>query len=150
MTSPRPQPTALKLLKGETRTERLNLNEPKPQPNAPNPPEWLSAGALELWHGLAPKLERLGILTEIDGEAFASLCYWYDKFIQATDDIEEQGDIYQADSGYTQSTAAVTNAQKYFDKALKLMQEFGLTPSSRTKLQVKTDDGDYEWASILD
>jgi P27 family predicted phage terminase small subunit len=38
------------------------------------PPSWLSGDARSIWDGLAPDLERRGVLTVWDVEAFANYC----------------------------------------------------------------------------
>ena len=47
---------------------------PLPTPKAPEPPMELSDIAKQVWREIAPKLERLGLLTEIDQDSFAILC----------------------------------------------------------------------------
>ena len=71
---PAPKPVELKILEGTARPEDLRRNEPRPQPVAPTMPRGvLPKRARKLWRELAPKLERVGILTEVDGPAFALL-----------------------------------------------------------------------------
>jgi phage terminase small subunit len=45
--------------------------EPKPTPLAPDPPAFLVGRALEVWHELAPELERMGLLTAADAAPLA-------------------------------------------------------------------------------
>lgn len=149
MASPRPQPTALKLLKGETRKERLNPGEPKPQPVAPECPEWLSDMAREVWDRNVKVLERLGLLTEADGDMFAAYCDFYSKYVETSKNLGND-DVFTTDNGYEQQRPQVGMAQKYFDKARAIAIEFGLTPSARGKLTVNPGDSDDEMEGIID
>lgn len=47
---------------------------PRPHPVAPKPPKELSHWAKVCWTEHAPELERLGLLTVLDGAAFRFLC----------------------------------------------------------------------------
>ena len=70
------KPTSLRLLEG-ARSNSLpapeNVEEPKPQPVAPECPKHLDRRAKKHWNNLADALERLGLLTEIDKTAFSRL-----------------------------------------------------------------------------
>ena len=68
---PAPKPTALKVLDGNPRHRPINRSEPRPRPVAPKCPSWLDAEAKREWRRIAPALERIGLLTEIDGTALA-------------------------------------------------------------------------------
>ena len=54
---PKPQPTALKLLRG-TRADRVNDAEPCPPPGEPAPPAYLDAEGLAEWGRRAPDRPR--------------------------------------------------------------------------------------------
>lgn len=70
-----PKPTALKVLAGNPGHRRLNEQEPKPALGA-TIPEYLLRfpDAAAAWKRWAPKLQDLGVLTEIDAPAFGRLC----------------------------------------------------------------------------
>jgi len=68
------KPTALKLLHGEKNKDRINPNEPKPAPIPPKPSAHLDRVDRAVWRALAPALERNGLLTEVDGPRFSTLC----------------------------------------------------------------------------
>ncbi len=75
---PRPQPTALRVLRGNPGKRPLNADEPKPASIASiAPPVWLDPTAAEAWRELAPRLQKLGLLTELDQQRFSMLCiHW--------------------------------------------------------------------------
>jgi phage terminase small subunit len=62
------KPTALKVLEGNRGKRKLPKNEPKPYPKVPDMPEGLDERAQETYKTLAPKLEKLGLLTEVTVE----------------------------------------------------------------------------------
>lgn len=71
---PNRKPTRLKIIEGNRGKRPLPENEPMPKAKAPKCPPDISPTAKRAWNRLAPKLERLGLLTEVDGDTFASLC----------------------------------------------------------------------------
>lgn len=109
---PKPKPTALKVLDG-TRADRINDLEPVyPVPaGVPEPPEWLESYSKSLWRRLAPLLHGQGILTEADLPAFENLCDLYHRWRTYRDDL---------------------SARKEYNR---LLTEFGLTPSSRSRIK---------------
>lgn len=56
---------------------------PRPHPVAPRAPKELSFHARECWEGHAPELERLGLLTVLDGGAFRFACESYAMAVSA-------------------------------------------------------------------
>ncbi len=71
---PPPKPRKLKLLEGNRGKRSLDLDEPQPKLGAPSMPDDLSPYAAEAWADLVPKLDRMGLLTEVDGPALRVLC----------------------------------------------------------------------------
>lgn len=69
------KPTHLKLVQGTYRSDRAPEDEVKPPPVVElRPPSGMDRYALRAWRRLAPLLQRLGLLTEVDLEMFISLC----------------------------------------------------------------------------
>src|SRR4051794_28860083 len=108
---PKPQPTALKLLRG-TRKDRVNAAAPSLPAGLPDPPEYLDPIALEFWEEHAPTLAAAGVLTVADRHGYAMLCDSFSRWQQAPGD------------------------QKRRDELRKLLAEFGLTPSGRSTLKL--------------
>jgi len=110
---PKPKPTELRVLDGDHHKSRYNLSEPRPgslldadaiPPRVQNLPE-----ALEMWQFLAPKLVTMGIAGDVDRYALEALCVTYAMW------------------GLKPSVQMTTKLQA-------MLSEFGLTPSSRTRL----------------
>jgi phage terminase small subunit len=115
MYGPTPKPTAIKILEGAQKC-RTNFHEPAMPPvSSLRAPSWLGPVARKHWNELAPLLDRVGVLKETDRHALALLC-----------------DAYQA---------LVSDAKDYKARDLyrRLACEFGLTPSSRSRLKAPTE-----------
>ncbi len=130
----KPKPTALKALEGNPGKRALNTNEPKPRQKAPRCPAWLEDEAKKEWKRMAKQLEQLGILTEVDMAAFAGYCQAYARWKEAEEFISQHGTIVKTPSGYWQQVPQVSIAQTYLKIMNKFCEQFGLTPSSRSRI----------------
>ena len=147
----KPQPTKLKLLKGENRTERLNKNEPTPIPGAPDCPEWLSPLARAEWHRVVPQLLELGLLTKLDMVALAAYCQAYSRYVDAERSMTEHGVKREyGEKGYEQTSADMSVAHKYLAVIKAFCAEFGLTPSSRARMVVPGHGDDDDFAEFVE
>jgi len=140
----RPKPTQLKVLEGNPGKRQLNDREPKPEKKAPRCPAWLEPEAKKEWRRLAKKMERLGILTEIDMAAFAGYCQAYARWKEAEEFVTQHGMIVKTPSGYWQQVPQVSIAQTYLKTMNRLASEFGLTPASRSRIIADSDGKDTE------
>lgn len=118
----KPQTNEQKEAKGETRPSRTHDNVialPKVD-SVPPPPEWLPEDGKALWNEIAPMLYAQKVLTKADLPALTHMCSMHASHLK----------LRQAGLGVN---AAETNALRgYF-------AEFGMTPSSRTKVGTSGD-----------
>jgi P27 family predicted phage terminase small subunit len=138
----KPKPTAIKELEGNPGKRPLNKNEPKPVSKAPKCPMWLDSEAKKEWRRTAKQLEQLGILTEVDMAAFAGYCQAYARWKEAEEFISKHGTIVKTPSGYWQQVPQVSIAQTYLKIMNRFCENFGLTPSSRSR--IVTNSGEFE------
>ena len=130
----KPKPTALKRLEGYPVKSQLNEYEPQPGKKAPKCPLWLDTEAKKEWRRTAKQLEDLGILTEVDMAAFAGYCQAYARWKEAEEFISRHGTIVKTPSGYWQQVPQVSIAQTYLKIMHKFCEQFGLTPSARSRM----------------
>lgn len=141
-------PTALHIINGNP--SKLDLKdrlakEPKPQKTAPECPDHLDGVARKEWNRMAPILERLGLLTEIDGAAFAAYCQLYSRWVR----IEKN--LYKKKLTVDDKQHPLLVASR---QTLQLMRsyctEFGLTPSARGRMITPGEEEDDDFGNILD
>ena len=130
----KPKPTAMKELEGNPGKHPLNTSEPKPNKKAPACPKWLEPEAKKEWRRLAKQMEAIGILTEVDMAAFAAYCQSYARWKEAQEHIDSEGSTFETDKGYQQQTPWVGIANTNQKLMLQAASEFGLTPSSRSRI----------------
>lgn len=130
----KPKPTALKVLEGNPGGRPLNTNEPKPVKKAPRCPAWIEEEAKKEWKRMGKILEQIGLLTEMDMTAFAGYCQAYARWKEAEEFITQHGTIIRTPNGYLQQVPQVSIAQTNLKIILKFCEQFGLTPSARSRI----------------
>ena len=147
---PARKPTQLKVLQGTARKSRLT-NEPKPKPAAPKCPDWLSKEAKRKWKELAPKLEKLGLLTELDGEQLAALCTHWSIIQQAAKDIKERGILIPSarEDGALVKNPALQVLRDNSMAFSKYAGHFGLDPVSRGRINLSDEKEKDDFEEFL-
>ena len=130
----KPEPTVLKVLRGNPHQHRLNRAEPKPPPADLTPPAWLDAAAADEWTRLAPRLAQLGLLTTIDEHALATYCQIWVRWKDAQVQIANRGMVIDG-----MISPYLTISDRCITQLRHFLIEFGMTPSSRAR--VKADPG---------
>ena len=136
MATPKPQPTALKILKGNPSKRPLPENEPQPVLTArvPNAPPHLKGEARKEWYSISKKLHRLGLLTEIDVNALALYCQAFGRWVDAQKEIDKRGLLATTTNGNLVQSPYVGIANTAMRDCYTYLTAFGMTPSSRTKV----------------
>lgn len=140
---PRPKPTALKLLRGTARRDRLNPREPEP-PRAPDafdiPPIELEGDVLAIaeWVRVVPLLRRIGLVSESERAPLLAMCQQWSRYLDAQQQVRKRGMVVVADD-----RPIVNPYLAVSDRALKHLQklwvELGLTPSGRSRMSALPD-----------
>jgi len=138
---PPPKPTRLKRFQGNPGKRPLNKREPQPRRATPRCPAWLSPKAKKVWKRMVPELGRIGVLTVIDGEALAAFCQTYVRWQAAEEFLDQHGDVYPVrdERGrikYMQQFPQVSIARNLLLILKGFYQEFGMTPASRTRIEL--------------
>ena len=131
---PAPKPTQLKLLHGETRPSRVNLNEPSPRAELPEPPEWLVGEALRVWRYTLGELRHMRVVTAADRDALAVYCQAVAHYAEAAAAVSEQGMLITGKDGYTVRNPAMQFVRDQAVLVKAMAGQFGLTPSARVGL----------------
>ncbi len=140
MPGPSPQPTALKLLRGNPGKRPLNKNEPKPGEFRAKAPNTLNDDGKKEWKRIVPILKRMRILTEADYLALGNLCWAFQTAAQAQRDLAKAGLLYKTQSGYIQPSPLMSIITQNMGIVNKLLAEFGMVPGSRSRLNAAPQD----------
>lgn len=126
-------PTQLKILRGNPGRKPLNRAEPKPAVGQPDPLDALTSGGLAHFRDLTARLSAVRVLTVNDGPALSSLAQSIADYEQATTQLAEMGKVIITERGAVKNPW--TTIQKQAQDAMQRgFADFGLTPSSRSKI----------------
>ena len=153
---PAPEPSILKYIRGNPSKETLNTAEPTPElvPQDFPPPKILDGKAADVWNDTVPKLARMRVLTEADVPTLTRYCIETALYLVCYEKVKLGGEEYtilEPDPNrtdgklrikYTQVAPWATQMHRHHAAMLRIEQEFGMTPSSRS--QVSTTNGSNE------
>ena len=105
-----------------------------PKGRLPHCPDWLEDDAKKEWKRLGKVLAEMGMLTNLDMMAFAGYCQAYARWKGAEEFITQHGDMVRTPNGYLQQVPQVAIAQTNLKIMLKFCEQFGLTPSARSRI----------------
>lgn len=153
----RPTPTAIKIARGNPGEHRLNENEPVPPAGDFPPPKWVDGDTRTVWDKLVPIMRGMGVASLADAEAIARYCDGIVLWQRARDFLHKSGSTYPVRSREPVMKAGPDGRQvadypvigvaqfpqvaEYRNLSRLLLafeSEFGLTASSRTRIEVRT------------
>lgn len=137
MAGRKPIPTNLKILHGNPGKRPISKNEPKPAPVAPKCPSHLDKGAKREWKRVVELLEPLGLINQLNMAALAAYCQVYSRWVEAEGIIKKHGMLVKTPNGYPQLSPFLVIVNKSLDQMKSYMVEFGMTPASMSRIEVK-------------
>lgn len=133
----KPKPTIMKSLEGNPGKRPINDREPTPPAGIPDCPEFLDDEAKAEWFRTVPVLKEMGLLSRADRSALAAYCMAYSRWVKAEEQVRKFGTIVKSpEKGFPMKSPYLTVADQALETMRKLMVEFGLTPSSRSRIRV--------------
>lgn len=151
MSGPPPKPTQLKRLEGNPGKRPLNENEPQPKTSRPTCPAILTGPAKTEWKRIVPELEELGLLSELDRAALAMYCIAWGQVVTLGKMLKDQSPIIRTPNGAVIDNPLISQRDRAMKLAHKFLTEFGMTPSSRSRVSVTGGTGERdELEDLLD
>lgn len=140
--APKPIPTKLKILRGNPSGRPLNLSEPEPKAGKPRMPDHvrLDDEARREWKRITDTLDEMHLLTTADRAALAAYCVCWSRWVDAENKLRQFGVVIKSPNDYLTQSPYLVIARDSMAQMTKLLTEFGLTPSSRTRLSTHLKD----------
>jgi len=145
----KPKPSALKELEGNPGKRAVNDQEPKPDVAIPECPTHLNGAARTEWKRITKELHALKLIAKIDRAALAICCTAWADYVKACNILRVQGEVIISDQGGLYQNPWVAIKKRSMDQVMKFYAEFGMSPSSRTRLKVETPTEEDEMAGFL-
>lgn len=142
---PAPKPTAVEIFEGRPGRRPINPLEPRPPEFGPDAakkacPKHLNAEEKKHWRHYAPILARMRVLTEADLMALEQLCVLSAQWVELMEMRRKSGlraHFAKTPNGFTIVSPLMTEIRATGDHMFKLLREFGMTPSGRTRINME-------------
>lgn len=132
----KPKPTAKKKLEGNPGKRKLNKREPKPRISANITPAQIDAGMKNFTTLYLPLLREMQVFTDADMAAFELMSVHYATAWRAAEVVQIEGLILKDKFGQLHKHPALQILRDNSALFKAYAAEFGLTPSSRSRLQM--------------
>lgn len=144
----KPLPPNVHLLRGnpsKLSAEQLN-GAVRPEVEIPQPPESLAGEALAEWHRIAAELCALGLVAAVDRAALVMYCEAWAQFEHARQKIAALNGnlIVTHKNGFEGPTPWLRIRDQAAEQCRKLLVEFGMSPSSRSRVQASPQRGLFD------
>lgn len=133
----KPTPLNLRVVQGNPGKRKIPDDIPKPKATVkvPRAPKQLSVAARPYWRQFARELSNMRVLTSADYPALAMLSEQYAIYWEAMDGVRQYGIIGVTPNNHLVRSEWLNTANKAMDQCLKILLEFGLTPSARMRVR---------------
>jgi P27 family predicted phage terminase small subunit len=122
-------------LKG-IRPDRINQNEPEPEPIKLQPPHHVIKEARKEWYRIVPMLDKMGVLGNVDTAALVVYCNTWSRYMEVENLIRKGGMITSSEKGVgIYVTPYIRNSNECVGIMYRLLTEIGATPSSRSRIK---------------
>lgn len=160
MRGPRPEPTHLKLIKGNPGKRAIPKDEPAPPLSVPKAPDILSGEARDEWKRITRRLFNLGLVSQIDRAALAAYCMAWARWVTAEQTLAAMAEnddefngllVRNPETGALSSNPLVAQVARAAADVVKFSAEFGMTPSARSRVKASPakKKGDSKFAGLL-
>lgn len=146
-----PKPAGLKQLAGNP-GKRVIKEEPRVQMPArvPYPPRFLNAYGKREWRRVIRLLIQAGLYSDLDRTCLTIYCVEFGTWRDALDQIGENGNrVLTTDKGYQYQNPWVAIGNNARAAAQTALQQFGLSPGSRSKVSSNKDKKTKSLADLL-
>jgi len=131
---PKPTPRNLRLVRGTDRADRMNPDEPVVAVSIPDAPDYLEPDEQTIFLDTAGKLARMRVMTEYDVDALAIYSVNFVRWKEATARLHDMGLMVRSPNNFPMQNPYLSVANSAQKECLRILTEFGLTPSSRTRV----------------
>lgn len=152
----RPQPTALKVLRGNPGKRRPNAAEPSLPPSGPEieePPVEIAGDpvAVAEWSRIVPLLRSAGMVSELERPQLVALCQQWSRYLAAQSRLAGSGMVLKGSRGEPIVNPFLAVSDKALANCQKLWVELGITPSARSRIRVTTiqEKETSKWAGLI-
>jgi P27 family predicted phage terminase small subunit len=129
----------------------LNDREPIPPSELPECPEHLQDVARAEWFRICAALKTMDLLTSADHALLEAYCITYARWLDAEANLKKYGTIVKSpNKGFPMTSPYLHVANSALEQLRKLAVEFGLSPSSRSRIRIGDERANNDLDDFLD
>ena len=134
---PAPEPTDLRILRGNRGRRRIIGQEPAPLQKLPKEaPDFLDENAKAEYSRILPDLEAAGLGTRLDLAAVATYCCAFARYTQAEKALAEAGSVLTTPTGIKYPHPLLKVLRLAAQQMRPLLADLGLMPAARSRIRV--------------
>lgn len=137
---PAPKPTRLRLVDGDKKN-RINTDEPVARQGAIEPPGEMSPEVRAVWDRVVAELDAMQLASPADVDSLRCFCEAVVDHERASAVLAKSNVVIKGLHGGLVRNPAVVVQLQAAETIRKFAQEFGLTPSGRTRIRVEEATG---------
>lgn len=145
----KPKPAALKELEGNPGHRPLDDIGLALPSTLPRCPKHLTGEARREWRRVTKELAESNLLAGVDRAALAAYCQTWSRWVQAEEQLANDELVKTTDKGYEYPNPWLGIANTALDQMRKFLVEFGMTPSSRSRVKVDKPVEDNPFVKYL-
>jgi P27 family predicted phage terminase small subunit len=131
----KPKPSRLKQLAGNPGKRPLPKAEARLRVAIPPMPSHLLGEARREWKRISQLLFDAGLVTQVDRGALAAYCQSWARWVKAEREIKKKSEVVYGIHGTLKTNPWVGVSRGALEEMRKFLLEFGLTPSSRSRVR---------------
>jgi len=136
-------------LQGTFQPCRRYKDEPTPRVDIPDKPTFLKGEAAKEWNRITPLLAAQKCLTEWDRSLIAAYCFEWGVYVQLCKTVKIEDISLETILGNRMANPLFNARNKALKNMKEIATEFGLTPSSRTRLSVSEAEKENPFEKLL-
>lgn len=129
----KPDPTKVKVMKGNPGKRPLNKDEPQPEGTLKEPPEWFDKEHKEVWNralSCCPK----GLMRKLDWSVLEVWVCAYIQHKEAAELLRSEPYLVETVNGGVRANPLVAIQRTAAQTLIKTAEQMGFTPSSRSRI----------------
>jgi P27 family predicted phage terminase small subunit len=118
-------------------TRRPDRLEQGPPAKLPPCPPHLAGEARKEWYRMGRRLLSYGLMSELDRGGLAIYCQAWARWVEAEGQLAKFGTVVVPPSGFPVQSPYLAIANKAMEQMTRILVEFGMSPSARSKVTVR-------------
>lgn len=149
---PLPKPVLTVVAQGNPGHKPQRDLQPKRKlpPSLPTPPPDLDGIALEEWNRVLPEIDKLGIVSHVDGPMLAVYCKTWARWCRLDERLSAEGEILKGRDGLAKKNPVWQLWRESAALLQNYAKDLGLSPGARLRLSMPEQEKDGDSEDIFD